>query len=300
MDTVSAFTDEVFHWLLSIGKDCAINRDTDDIFDFISIPSPQQIILKIIPIDTKTWIDLNNRSAAEFTKLVLKQELIRNQGIPCVMLWEDIWITEKEIVKSRIRALLGISQRIPGRMTKARRIDKPTSAAFLNQNHLQHAVSSKLRYGLFLPNRYFRILKADNQFDTSDSEILVAVATFSHPRIFERNGKPFRSYELIRFANLLDTTVVGGFDKLLNEFIKDCRPDDIMTYADLEWSDGASYKRLGFEAVSDKPPMAFWLDPISNLRYADVKKPDQDNLVEVFNAGSRKFVREILASFNTH
>jgi hypothetical protein len=300
LNPVSTFTEEVFHWLLSTGKNCSVKRDTDDVFDLISIQSPQQTILKIILVDTKAWIDLNNRSAAEFSKLVSKQEFIRKQGISCVILWEDIWIAEKEIVKSRINALLGISQRIPGRTTKARRIDKPTAASFLNQNHLQHTVSSKLRYGLFLPNRYFRILKADNQFDTSAPEILVAVATFSHPRIFERNGKPFRSYELIRFANLLNTTVVGGFDKLLNEFIKDCQPDDIMTYADLEWSDGASYKRLGFEAVSDKPPMAFWLDPTSSLRHADVKKPDQDNLVEVFNAGSRKFVREILASFNSH
>eukprot|EP01034_Spumella_vulgaris_P038238 gene38238-47211_t len=34
-----------------------------------------------------------------------------------------------------------------------------------------------------------------------------------------------------------------------------------MTYADLEWSDGASYRRLGFEAISDKDPVRFWLDP---------------------------------------
>lgn len=300
MIPVPAFTEEVLHWLLSINKDCSVKRDTDELFDFLTIQSTEQILLVIILVDLKTWIGQKDESAAQFPKLISKQEIIRKQGISCLTLWEDIWLTEKEIVQSRISALLGISQRIPGRMTKARRIDKPTAAAFLNRNHLQHSVSSKLRYGLFLPNRYFRILKAANQFDTSQEEILVGVATFGAPRVFERNGRPFRSYELIRFANLLHTTVVGGFDKLLNEFIKDWQPDDLMTYADLEWSDGASYKRIGFEAVSDKPPMTFWLDTASNIRYPGVKKTDQGNLVEVYNAGSRKFVREILASYNAH
>jgi hypothetical protein len=295
---LSPFTEEVYQWLLSISQDYTISWNNEEDFTYLSVQSTEKVVLVIGLIDLKTWTAAHQKTKDRFLKLISKQELLRDQGISCVTLWEDIWLADKEIVQSRISALLGISQRIPGRMTKARRIDKPTATAFLDQNHLQHAVSSKLRYGLFLPKHYYRILKADNQFDTVVPEMLVAVATFSHPRIFERNGRPFRSYELIRFANLMHTTVVGGFDKLLNKFIEDCQPDDIMTYADLEWSDGASYKRLKFEDITDKPPMTFWLDPRSNNRYAAAKKPDQENLIQVYNAGSRKFVREILASYN--
>lgn len=217
------------------------------------------------------------------------------QAVRSITLWEDLWRTKQPIVKSRIAALLGISERIPARLTQVRRLDRPTTVKFLRENHLQDAVLSKFKYGLFLPKKHYRVLENPPEAD----ELLVAVGTFAHPRQFVRKGLPHRSFELVRFANLLNTTVVGGLDKVLSHFIKQHQPDDLMTYADLEWSNGHSYRKLGFESVSDTPPQLFWVDPVSMHRYSPNRLPDgmteqsalKHGFVAVCNAGSRKFVK---------
>ena len=299
MKAVQDFSQQVEQWLLSLNMPFAVELVSTDSFQIIEVKLDKQLRMVIRLIDLSTWIILQEKASEKLAAFSADQKEIREFGISVVTLWEDIWIQENAVAKSRLSAMLGISHRIPARTTAVRRIDKPTADKFLRENHLQKAVTSKVKYGLFLPNRYFRVLKADYQFNRAAPELLVAVATFSHARIFEREGKPFRSYELIRFANLLDTTVIGGLDKLLRFFEEDCKPDDIMTYADMEWSDGASYKRLGFEAVSDKAPIPFWLDKKTLKRTRRPEKMDNDNLIEVYNGGSRKFVREIFASFNT-
>ena len=48
--------------------------------------------------------------------------------------------------------------------------------------------------------------------------------------------------------------------KLLETFIQDVRPDDIMSYADLEWSEGSVYGQLGFTLEGKKGPVTFMVD----------------------------------------
>lgn len=282
---------------MSIDAQMAVELQAVENFAVLTAKRDGKKMLSITLIDLKTWVSVHGNEPQMFLGLLRKRDQMRASGLYAVTLWEDIWVKEQDIVKSRLSAMLGISQRIPARVTQVRRIDKPTADHFLHANHLQHAVSAKYKYGLYLPNRYFRVLNPDFPINRALPEILVAVATFSRPRIFERDKKPFRSYELIRFANLLHTTVTGGLDKLLTFFENDCKPDDIMTYADLEWSDGASYKRLGFEPVSDKAPIPAWLNTATLERFGKSKNTVNDNFIEVYNGGSRKFVREILASF---
>ena len=64
---------------------------------------------------------------------------LRHSGISAIVLWEDSWVKKMEIVKSRILSILGYLHRIPGRLTKVRRIDKSTAISFLESNHLQAA-----------------------------------------------------------------------------------------------------------------------------------------------------------------
>ncbi len=209
-----------------------------------------------------------------------------------IRLWEDVWQTKPEIVKSRIRALLGISHRIPARLCKIARIDLPTLRAFLTDNHLQVPTKAKFKYGLFLPQKYFRVLPAN--LGTGDT-LLVAVASFSGAKKIIRNNVTHRSFELIRFANLLNLTVVGGFDKLLQHFIREQHPDDIMTYADADWSSGESYQKLGFERVGEVEPQTFWVNSLTFDRQYTTRftPPDPENWVKVKNAGSIKFLKMI-------
>lgn len=219
------------------------------------------------------------------------------KGVRIIHLWEDIWYTQQAIVQSRLLSVLGKSATIPARLTKSRRIDKPTLDQFLTENHLQIPTGAKFKYGLYLPERYFRVIEKDKNMFTEvlnetlegHEEILMAVASFSTARTFVREGVSYRSFELIRFANLKGFTVVGGFDKLLQTFIKDQNPDDIMTYADADWSGGASYEKLGFERIELTAPQSFGLD--ANLKR--IWKGQEKSEKQVWNAGSWKYLLKL-------
>lgn len=219
------------------------------------------------------------------------------KGVRIIHLWEDIWYTQQAIVQSRLLSVLGKSATIPARLTKSRRIDKPTLDQFLTENHLQIPTGAKFKYGLYLPERYFRVIDINKNMFTEalsetlegHEEILMAVASFSTARTFVREGVSYRSFELIRFANLKGFTVVGGFDKLLQTFIKDQNPDDIMTYADADWSDGASYEKLGFERIELTAPQSFGLD--ANLKR--IWKGQEKSEKQVWNAGSWKYLLKL-------
>lgn len=76
---------------------------------------------------------------------------------------------------------------------------------------------------------------------------LVAAAGFSNARRWLKEGVIVSSYEWIRYASLRGVRVVGGMGKLLDTFVEEIHPSDVMTYADMSWPDGgAVYKRLGF------------------------------------------------------
>jgi hypothetical protein len=204
-----------------------------------------------------------------------------------VHFWEDLWNFHCEKVKSRLLSLLGKSHRIHGRACAFKAINNNELVAFLSDNHLNAPIKAKYKYGLF------------------HEEMLVAVMSFSKSRIIDRGGKNYNSYELLRFCNKLNHTVVGGFSKLLGHFVTLQRPDDIMTYVDKDWSDGQAYQKAGFAMVDQMPPMFFWLNIETGQRIYpgknDVGKPmirreieksrENNKFLKVFNSGSYKFIR---------
>ncbi|WP_142604169.1 PDDEXK family nuclease [Solitalea koreensis] len=225
-------------------------------------------------------------------ELLAITEQFQLQNIRCIHLWEDIWMENTELIKSRVMAMLGQSKRIHGRQTKVVKLDKPVLTTFLNQNHLQGSPTAKYKYGL--------VHKGS----------LVAAASFSAGRPMLREGQTYQSFELVRFANLHSHTVVGGLSKLLQHFIKEQKPDDIMTYADRDWSMGEGYQKLGFTHIGNTAPLPFWIHPKERLRYYSTRLPDhlsnefknQDafktidsfmeakGYVRIFNSGNLKYL----------
>lgn len=218
-------------------------------------------------------------------------QLLAQKDIRVIHLWEDVWQTKRSIVESRLMSLFGKSETIPARLTQVQRIDKPTMDKFLMNNHLQSKVNAKLKYGLFLPSRYFRVIQNEKvlQENINKEAFLVAVASFSNAKKIIRDGQEFRSYELIRFANYKGFTVVGGLNKLLKMFIDEHTPDDIMTYADADWSDGTNYEKIGFERIELTPPLIFELDNETFTR----KLADENTKNKVFNSGNWKFLMKL-------
>lgn len=120
---------------------------------------------------------------------------------------------------------LGRLPTVYARNCDARRIGKASAGAFLDLHHSMGNAGA----------RYFYSLENEG--------VTVAVASFSNSRRM-RDGS--RSYEWIRYASLGGIRVVGGMGKLLEAFVRDVRPDDVVTYVDESRSDGSAYMALGF------------------------------------------------------
>lgn len=164
-------------------------------------------------------------------------------GRKLVIVPEDFWRSRPEMLKPRLLSQLGIFRSVFARNTVVRRIARNEAADFLNRWHTYGDAASRYRYGLF---------------DRAGQ--LVAVSAFSSGRKWEKENGTVRSYEWVRYASLPDVRVVGGMGKMLKAFIEDVHPDDVMSYADLEWTDGSVYEKLGFVLESRRPAVAFAVD----------------------------------------
>ena len=163
-------------------------------------------------------------------------------GIQLIHIFEDEWLHKKEIVKSRIKNILGLTpNRIYGRKTIIKEISSKEVKRYLNENHIQGNVNSKINLGLYY------------------NDELVSLMTFSGLRKVLGNKSSENIYELLRFCNKLNTTVIGGADKLLKHFIKNYSPKEIISYADKRWSKGNLYEKLGFEFIHDSKPSYFYI-----------------------------------------
>ncbi len=291
------FKEEVYNFLKT-NQIAFEDNLTLSIFKTYFLPQ-HKLYLHLIPLQKFQELNLD----IHFFRNLSEQS--NTQGLRIIHLWEDVWINNKDLAQVRILAMIGISTKLNGRHCYVERIIKPMADKFLIDNHLQETVNTKFKYGLFLKPQYnekFGLVVCEDtdndsknqQLNTSTTQqpLLIAVATFSGGRLMkegERAGQ--RSYELIRFASLRGYSVMGGMDKLLKAFQTEHNPDDIMSYADRDWSNGRSYEILGFERIETTEPQTFMLDNQTFKRYSE--KENNENSIKIFNAGSIKFIKKI-------
>ena len=168
-----------------------------------------------------------------------KTELCEQNGIQLIHIYEDDWIYKQDIVKSMISNKLGkTSNKIFARKCEIKEIsDNNLVRLFLDENHIQGFVGSKIKIGLFFNNE------------------LVSIMTFGNRRVvMGKKTTNVDEYELLRFCNKINTNVIGGASKLFKYFIKKYNPSEITTYADRSFSRGKLYEKLGFKFVSKTQP----------------------------------------------
>lgn len=253
---------EVYEYCESIFKDIVIIEE----IPFKRFRLLDNLFISIVPLRK-----LNSETnLTYFEKESIEHE---NKGVQLIFLWEDLWFSKREICESRLKSFAHGSIKIHGRETQCQKIEKSTFIDFLDTNHLQVPLNCKQKIGLYHNNT------------------LVAVAGFSTPKKFYRDDKKVRSSELIRFCNLNNHTVIGGLDKLLQSYIKSNETDDIMTYADRDWSLGKSYERLGFSRIKNTPSQDFWIHQKElNRVYPQglVKKLGSEDETYLFSKGYQK------------
>jgi hypothetical protein len=159
-------------------------------------------------------------------------------NINLIQIWEDDWINKMDIVKSIILNKIGKNiNKIFARKCDIRLVSSQDSKEFLDKNHLQGNVRSSINIGLFYENT------------------LVSLMTFGKRKINNTE-----QYELLRFCNILNTSVVGGASKIFKYFDKNYNFDLIVSYSDNSISDGDIYLKLGFVNNTKSTINYYWCD----------------------------------------
>lgn len=198
-----------------------------------------------------------------FTKASLLDKLLcaEKKGIRLIHIFSDEWNTKKDIVKSRLRNILGVHESsVFARKCSIVNLAFKQASVFLEETHIQGSGgSTSINLGLELEGS------------------IIAVMTFGKPR-FE---KIENTYELVRFSS--KGRVIGGFSKLLKSFVKNYNPGRIISYADRRWSVGEVYIRNGFSQSSISLPGYFWSKGSKRLNRLHFQKHKLKDLLPIFS-----------------
>ena len=279
---MSRFIDEIREFLENNGFECSVQIRND--LDVICTSTANSRRPRtVIPLSVNSH---SPEAASEYSDLAYDTiSFIRHmEGVPLIIT-EDRWTRQREMMESRLLAHLELFATAYARNCEVRRIDRHEAESFLKACHSYGYAACRYRYGMFLKRNTGSI----STMNGIDAGTLVAVSTFSSARKWNKEGKVISSYEWTRYATLPFLRVCGGMSKMLKAFIQDVNPDDIMSYADLEWSEGKAYKEAGFRYDGWKDPVMFIIDDDWN-RIPVRRSPDLTGIHRYFrNFGSSKF-----------
>lgn len=229
------------------------SKGHQEILDFLQLQLPDvEILVNSRVLSTKFELDIFIPAlnlAIEFNGLYYHNDQLRDskyhlnktraclsQGVQLIHIYEHEWYHKQELVKSMLCSKIGkVPTSIYARKCKVITLSSAQKKLFLTKNHLHGDVRSSINLGLLY------------------EDTLVCVLTLGKPRFSDSH-----EWEIIRFANLLNTSVVGGFSKLFKAFISQHNPTSVLTFADRSWSYGGLYYSAGFQFISFTPPNYFY------------------------------------------
>lgn len=156
----------------------------------------------------------------------------KEKGYQLYHLFEDDLNNKFDIIQSMLLSKVGIVTKIMARKCKIVTLTKNEKKLFLNSNHIQGNDRSTFCFGLQYQDK------------------IVACMSLLH-----YNNK----WELSRFCNLINHSVIGGFSKLFNYSIMKLKIDQIISYSDNQWSSGNIYVSNNFEMLRvNKPSYSYY------------------------------------------
>ncbi len=245
--------EEISEFIISIDKEVKILKNDRKI-----ITLDRAVELDVYLPDQKLAIEYNGlmdhsqgiSKYKRFNNPVLPKDKHLRKTIACekkdiqlLHVFENEWqdLNKREIWKSVIRNKLNKnSNKLHARKLELREIksknDKLLSRKLFEENHLQGAGAlGTIRFGLF------------------EDSVLISCMTFGNSRFHKESVM-----ELIRFATIKNTTVMGGASRLLKAFEKKYQPTKLVSYANRRWSDGGLYHKLGFGLSHISGPNYFY------------------------------------------
>jgi hypothetical protein len=220
-----------------------------------------------------------------------KTNSCQENGIQLIHIYEDDWIYKENIIKSIILNKLGkISDKIFAENTEIREIsDNILIRDFLNSNHIQGYIKSKIKIGLFYNEELVSLMIFANLAKTTNCKLKEI------------------SYEIVRYCNKLNTDIIGGESKIFKYFIEKYNPKEVISYVNRSNSNGILFESLGFNLVRITKPNYYYVvdgirKPQSQFRKNvlvnqgfDKNKTEHEimserNIFRIFNSGYLKFI----------
>lgn len=169
-----------------------------------------------------------------------KAKFFNEKGIQLIQIFENEWAHQKDIIKSIVASKLGCSKkRVFARKCSIKTISPEIAGEFFIKNHRQGHVWGKIYAGLFYEDE------------------LVAAISIGISRFSSRYDT-----ELLRFATSLNTSVIGGFSRLLSFVEKKYNTGTMVTYADIRYANiDASktvYAKNRFTFIRSSSPNYFY------------------------------------------
>ena len=158
-----------------------------------------------------------------------KTESCEKMGIRLIYIFEDEWNEHTDIVKSKLKHILGCDNCQPkvfARKCSVGEINNNLAKEFLGKNHIQGFARSTVYLGGFYGDKLIGVMS------------------------FKREVKNLNKWELTRFATDINKCCVGVGGKIFKYFIRNYNPSEVKSFADRRWSSLLSdnlYNKLGFK-----------------------------------------------------
>jgi hypothetical protein len=167
----------------------------------------------------------------------------KGKGIQLIHIFEDEWITQKEIVKSLITAKLGlITNQIDVNSCQLLSVSKESANVFLTENHILGFIDGE-HIGLYFNND------------------LVSLLTV------KKSSSKKHDLEILRFCNKLGISIDNGLSRLLQEL----NNQSMITYVDLRYGDDKLYVDSGFTYLGRTRPSFFYIKKNKKQHRADFR-----------------------------
>lgn len=215
-----------------------------------------------------------------------KSYLCEKQNIRLIHIYEYQWQDpiKQNILKSIIKNSLGVNDNILyARKCEIKELSKKDVFEFSNLNSLHGHRNASIYLGLFYNNELVQIMTFGKAFFSKDNSI---------------------DYECIRSITKINTTVIGGMNKLFKYFINKWNPNKILYYVDYNTHIGNSMNKLEFEFINYSKGgivnISNSKETIEKYGYVFNRKPQyhkeiqeyikQGKIFSIYDAGVKKYI----------
>lgn len=184
-----------------------------------------------------------------------KTKQLNHLGYDLVHIFEDELLNKKEICLSILKNKFNlVKDKIHARKCLIKELSSKESRTFLEKNHIQGFIGAKVHLGLIFNGE------------------IVSVMTLGSNRICLKSKPKEGEWEMYRFANKLDTVIIGGANKLFKFFEGKFLPNKVTTYCDRRWFTGNVYKKMGFNLEAETAINYFYTRGSSRVNRFNFRK----------------------------